>query len=283
MGAIAVPLEVQLSRATGLELERIAMHLATLGGLATDIAFLQGGATYGRLRTAIINASQRVCGNRFGRGWIRPGRASLLPESLRLDLRQTLTAFARDFAQVNALVCSARSVQVRFQGTGVVSPQAAHDIGLVGPVARASGIATDVRTRLPGVAYSRIPIPCLTEAGGDCWARMRLRMREIETSLAWLLALLTDKALDFNATASPTPLPASLQPEALCISVVEGTRGAVVQVLESSGVGQLLHYKVQDPSLANWFGLALAMRNTGISDFPICNKSFDLSYCGNDL
>ena len=72
-------------------------------------------------------------------------------------------------------------------------------------------------------------------------------------------------------------------PNTLCVSMVEGTRGPVVLALETSGAGELLHYKVQDPSLANWFGLAMALRNTGISDFPICNKSFDLSYCGNDL
>jgi Ni,Fe-hydrogenase III large subunit len=74
-----------------------------------------------------------------------------------------------------------------------------------------------------------------------------------------------------------------LRPDTLCVSLREGTRGPVVQVLETSDQGQLVHYKVQDPSMPNWFGLALAVRDNGISDFPICNKSFDLSYCGNDL
>ena len=78
-------------------------------------------------------------------------------------------------------------------------------------------------------------------------------------------------------------LDAKLRPETLCVSVIEGVRGPVVQVLETSVQGALLHYKVQDPSLPNWFGLAMAVRDNGISDFPICNKSFDLSYCGNDL
>ena len=76
---------------------------------------------------------------------------------------------------------------------------------------------------------------------------------------------------------------APLQPDTVCVSVREGVRGPVVQVLETGGDGRLVHYKVQDPSLVNWFGLALAVRNNDISDFPICNKSFDLSYCGNDL
>lgn len=278
-------LQTQLSRAIGLELERIAMHIATLNGLATDIAFLQGGATYGRLRTAIINASQRVCGNRFGRGWVRPGRASALSPALRQDLVQTLTAFTTDFAGINRLMLTAHSVRARFVGTGTVSPQAARELGLQGVVARASGVALDARAQLPGSAYLRgAAWPVLTEPGGDCWARMALRMREIEASVSWLLGVLQDATLYLDAPpATSTAPPKPLQPQALCVSLVEGTRGPVLQALETSPTGELLHYKVQDPSLFNWFGLAWALRDNAISDFPICNKSFDLSYCGNDL
>ena len=280
----AVAPAVHASRAIALEMERVAMHLATLGGMATDIAFLQGGATYGRLRTAIINASQRVCGNRFGRGWIRPGQAKTLSKALQQDLSQTLTAFATDFAQVNQLMLGARSVQARLHGTGTVSQQAALDLGLVGPVARASGVALDGRIQWPAAAYGHAPLPLVTETAGDCWARMLLRMREVEASVAWLLRTLADTALDLSqAGQARRSIPAALQPEALCVSLVEGTRGPMLQVLETSASGELRHYKVQDPSLPNWFGLALAMRDNAISDFPICNKSFDLSYCGNDL
>jgi Ni,Fe-hydrogenase III large subunit len=272
----------QGSRAIALEMERIAIHLATLNGLATDIAFLQGSATYARLRTAIINATQRVCGNRFGRGWIRPGQAKPLLPNLRQDLQQVLTAFARDFSQVNQLMCQARSVQARFMGTGVVSLQAAQDLGLNGVVARASGVAFDTRSQHPGDLYGQFAMPLLTESSGDCWARMLLRMREVEACVTWLLQLLADTHFDWNHTSNP-PNSWTLAPHALCVSLVEGPRGPVVQVLETNHLGALQHYKVQDPSMANWFGLALAVRNNGISDFPICNKSFDLSYCGNDL
>jgi len=277
-----VRVEAELVRGAALELERVAMHLAALTGLATDIAFLQGGASYGRLRTAIINASMRVCGSRFGRGWLRPGGVRFgLTETLRRDLVQTLAAFAKDIAEVNALMLSARSVQARFQGTGTVSLQAAQELGLLGLVARASGVAIDARTRLPGRLHDAWPIGQLTETTGDCWARMKLRMREIDASVAWLMNLLGNSTLDLcapNGKLEPT-----LRPNMLCVSLREGSRGAVVQVVETSAQGQLRHYKVQDPSLQNWFGLALAVRDNEISDFPICNKSFDLSYCGNDL
>lgn len=283
-----VSLAVERVRGVALELERVAMHLVALTGLATDIAFLQGGASYGRLRTAIINATMRVCGSRFGRGWLRPGGVRFaITNNLRQALLNTLGAFAKDMAEVNELMLGARSVQSRFQGVGVVSRQAAEEIGLVGLAARASGVHGDTRVSQPGRLYTEHPITSLTEEGGDCWARMKLRMREVEESLRWLNQVLGAPNLfpDDADTALQAPLPtlAPLWHDTLCVSVREGFRGPVVQALETGPDGQLLHYKVQDPSLLNWFGLALAVRGNEISDFPICNKSFDLSYCGNDL
>jgi Ni,Fe-hydrogenase III large subunit len=280
---------VEIQRGVALELERVAMHLVALTGLATDIAFLQGGASYGRLRTAIINATMRVCGSRFGRGWLRPGGVRhTITEALRQDLLGTLAAFAKDMAEVNHLMLGARSVQSRFQGVGVVSRQAALDIGMVGLAARASGVALDARTSLPGRLYTAHPVALLTEDSGDCWARMKLRMREIDESLRWLRAVLESPLSgqtgpDELSERTPAPALAPLWHDTLCVSVREGFRGPVVQALETGPDGRLLHYKVQDPSLLNWFGLALAVRDNEISDFPICNKSFDLSYCGNDL
>jgi Ni,Fe-hydrogenase III large subunit len=319
----------QASRAIGLELERVAMHLATLTGLVTDIAYLQPAGTYQRLRTAIINASQRVCGNRFGKGWIRPGASAPIGEALRADLLNTLRAFQTDFVQVNALVSSSRSTQARFKGVGTVSIQAALDIGLSGVVARASGVAMDVRRALPDGLYAAQPPEGITQTTGDCWARARQRMLEAEASTQWLIDRLADPTLNLTDTpapfaktvvahpcndpslGSPTDTPASLaetvgadthaakpdragttlagtagwalQANALCVSLVEGVRGPVMVALETDASGQLIHAKVQDPSLTNWFGLAYALRDQQISDFPICNKSFDLSYCGNDL
>ena len=276
--------ETEVLRGVALEMERIAIHVATLNGLATDIAFLQGTGTYGRLRTAVINASQRVSGNRFGRGWLRPwGTKGLSPE-LRQDLRQTLADFARDLAGINDLMRAALSVKARFRGTGIVGTQAARDLGLVGVAGRASGVALDVRTQLPGRLYERLPVEMQVEPSGDCWARMVLRMREIDASLTWLFRVLDDDTLGLGGEgATEVALDTKLRPDTLCVTVIEGVRGPVVQVLETSPPGQLLHYKVQDPSLPNWFGLAMAVRDNEISDFPICNKSFDLSYCGNDL
>lgn len=278
----------QSSRAMGLELERLALHLATLGGLATDIAHLQPAATYGRLRTAVINACQRVCGNRFGRGWIRPGTAVPLNPALRQDVLATLRALLPDFVQVNALMCASRGTRWRFQGVGTVRTQAAHDLGLTGPVARASGVDLDLRHTLPGTLYPHGAPVTPHETQGDCWARMRQRMQEAEASARWLVTELTDPMPDGPEAPAPragaeSTQGGSMPAHRLCVSLVEGVRGPVMVALETGTAGQLVHAKVQDPSLANWFGLAYALRDQAISDFPICNKSFDLSYCGNDL
>lgn len=283
-----VALATKASRAIGLELERIAMHLATLTGLATDIAYLQPAGTYQRLRTAVINASQRVCGNRFGKGWIRPGAAVPISDSLRADLLKTLQAFQTDFTQVNQLLRNSRSAQARFKGVGAVAQQAALDLGLTGVVARASGVPLDMRHALPdGLYATQAPHP-VTQATGDCWARAQQRMTEAEVSTQWLIDRLTDTTLNLADSPDPfaahsSPVAWSLAANTMCVSLIEGARGPVMVALETGADGKLRHAKVQDPSLANWFGLAFALRGQQISDFPICNKSFDLSYCGNDL
>jgi Ni,Fe-hydrogenase III large subunit len=129
--------------------------------------------------------------------------------------------------------------------------------------------------------FSTQPIAICTETTGDCWARAKLRIAEISASLDWLDAVIAG-ARAWNLNRSPISA-ATLAPSELVISTIEGWRGEVVHCLETDASGSLVHYKVQDPSLRNWMGLAMAMRGNEISDFPICNKSFDLSYCGNDL
>jgi Ni,Fe-hydrogenase III large subunit len=150
---------------------------------------------------------------------------------------------------------------------------------LVGFASLAGGVARDARTSLPGDLHARHPIAAVVEESGDCWARAVVRLREIDASIAWLGAL-----LDAHPVLEPAAdAVGALAPGALAVSVREGWRGEVVHCVETDAAGKLRHYRVQDPSLRNWMGLALAVRENDISDFPICNKSFDLSYCGNDL
>lgn len=273
--------DVSLVRGIGLELERIAMHLASLSGLFADIASLQGASTYGRLRTTAINTTMLLCGSRFGRGWVRPAaaRVEITPE-LAANIRENLGLVRRDVAIINKHLLGSRAVAHRLQGVGVVSSALAARMGFVGMVARSCGLPLDARSDAnAGAPYHDAPPAVVTEPAGDCWARALLRIREIDASLDWIEAALTRSTSLEAAPFAPKPL----QPKTLSVGIVEGWRGEVVHALETDATGKLAHYRVQDPSLRNWFALAMAVRDNEIYDFPICNKSFDLSYCGNDL
>ncbi len=280
LSGTAVSDEIEAIRGIALELERIAMHLVGLGGLATDVAFLPGSSTYGRLRTSIINLSMRLCGSRFGRSWFRPGELRFpFLASHRDDIRGTLAQVRTDINIINKLYQESTTVQHRLRTTGKVASSLALEIGLVGMSARASGIPCDLRTELASRAYAIHPIELVTEADGDCWSRGMVRLREIDASLRWILRIVET----IGDVPEGPRMEHSLQPNASVISVEEGWRGEVMHYLETDDQGQVVHSKIQDPSLRNWFGLAQAVKKNAIYDFPICNKSFDLSYCGNDL
>ena len=277
-----VDLEVEVARAVALELERIAMHLAGLAGLAADIGFLQGATTYGRLRTTAINTTMRMCGSRFGRGALRPGGVTMnVGPEFAAELRANLELLRHDLAIIDDCFVSAQTVQHRLRGVGVVTRAQAASLGLVGMAARASGVPIDAREGMKGGAYAELPltVPIAAATDGDCWSRAHLRIVEIGASLAWVTAMIA-KFPEWNR---PRKTPGPVQANQLVVSVIEGWRGEVVHCLETGEAAELVHYKVQDPSLRNWMGLAMAVRENEISDFPICNKSFDLSYCGNDL
>lgn len=277
------PAAHERARAIALELERAAMHLAGLSGLAADVGFLPGASTYGRLRTTAINTSMRLCGSRFSRGAIRPFAQPLRGGAeLTALVRKNLELLRADLALVNEAFLSSRLVRHRLAGVGTVTADTARQLGLVGMAARASGVAVDVRAPGRGV-FAAPALPVCTEPAGDCLARARLRITELAASLDWLTAVYADEAAAPAETEATTPAAPALRPGHLAIALVEGWRGEVVHCLETDERGAIVHCKVQDPSLRNWMGLAMAVRGNEISDFPICNKSFDLSYCGNDL
>lgn len=270
--------DVDDARAIALELERVAMHLATLSGMATDVAFAQVGAAYGRLRTLAINTTMRMSGSRFGRGAVRPGRSRLRLDR-RDEARATVASLHDQVSAVNEQLLGARSARHRLRGTGVVPTALADDLGLVGVAGRASGVALDDRAGATRGPYHRRPIAPAVEADGDCWARAVVRIREIDASLGWLRGALAE--VPAAATAGAAVIAA--RPSTLAVAVVEGFRGPIVHAIETDAAGRIAHVKLQDPSLHDWMGLAQAVRGNEISDFPICNKSFDLSYCGHDL
>ena len=183
-----------------------------------------------------------------------------------------------DVTSAVGLLWDEPSVQARFEETGPLSRVACEQLGLVGLVARACGLQRDVRHEFPSGLFRFSQVPLSTWHTGDVFARAYVRWLEIQRSAAFVREQLT--------VLPDGPTRAALEParaDGLVVGLVEGWRGEICHVAMTDGRGRLARYKVVDPSFHNWMGLAIALRGQQISDFPLCNKSFNLSYCGHDL
>ncbi|RJP79476.1 MAG: hydrogenase [Desulfobacteraceae bacterium] len=268
-------------RTIALELERLANHTGDLGALSGDVAFLPPANYCGRMRGDFLNLSLLICGNRFGKGLVRPGGVRFsIDGEMNKNLINRLGELKNQMINViDLLLISTPSVRSRFEDCGKVGKTDAEYLGLVGPAGRASGIPYDVRRVFPTEQYGKLNIPEHAEHTGDVYARAKIRADEVIQSIDIILSLLTGPIASKEV---PAAVPA-LQPSAFAVSLNEAWRGEVSHCLLTDADGRILRYKVKDPSFHNWNGLSMALRNTGISDFPLNNKSFNLSYCGFDL
>jgi Ni,Fe-hydrogenase III large subunit len=224
---------------------------------------------------------QVLSGNRFGKSLVLPGGVSKIMNTEQAKIiEDKLKELEPEIRHVCDLLFTAHTVQARFEHTGTVSKQMAEDLGLVGYCGRASGIEYDARVSFPNEAHEPLPANRNEMTNGDVYSRAMVRQEEIMHSMHLIRTLLNRSG---ESSSKTTMQKMSLEPDAFVVTINEGWRGELSHCLLTDGNGKIVRYKVKDPSFHNWTGLAMALRNQEISDFPLCNKSFNLSYCGFDL
>lgn len=269
---IDIPEEAHRLRALLVELERLYNHAADLGALANDVGFGIANTHAQRIREQLLRLNATVTGHRLLRGAIFPGGVTLR----RLPDPEHLQSIATDLAEIAELTLANTVVYDRFAGTSVLDGEDARALGCLGTVARASGIPTDARTQHP---TATLPITDPVASIGDVLARYIIRRDEFTHSTALARYLIESHTGTTHYTSTPTT-PATARSG---VGIVEGWRGTIVHRVEINNTAQITRAKIVDPSWFNWPALPVALSDTIVPDFPLTNKSFNLSYAGNDL
>jgi Ni,Fe-hydrogenase III large subunit/Ni,Fe-hydrogenase III component G len=276
---VRVPPRAGRLRVVLLELERLYNHVADVGAICTDTGFTVANAHAMRLREDIVRLNARLSGHRLLRGMLAPGGLTrdISAEQL-VDVQTTIARVLADFMELVEIALSNGLVVDRLQNTGHLSNQTAREMQVVGLVARASGIDADARRDHPFAAYADLPIHVSVRTEGDVWARLMVRVEESREAVK-LITLALDR-LPEGRVLDPLP---SLRPGASAFGLVEGWRGPIWHWVVAGESNSLARVKIKDPSFANWPALNYAILQNIVPDFPLVNKSFNLSYAGNDL
>lgn len=276
---VDIPPRAAWLRALYLELERIANHLGDLGALGNDAGFAFGLAQFSRLKELLLRASQETLGARYLMDAIVPGgtRSDLSPTGI-LPLSRCLGEIADEVLTLRAVYDEHEGVRDRFNGAGVVSTELAARLGLIGLAGRASGQAFDLRIDLPCAPYPQLAPARIVRTEGDVAARVAVRFDEFQESCRLVQRILNE--LPAGTHNNPVRVPAD---GAVGIGLIEGWRGPVCVALEAGPDGTIRRCHPQDPSWHNWPVLEHAIIGNIVPDFPLINKSFNLSYSGHDL
>jgi Ni,Fe-hydrogenase III large subunit len=272
--------EILYSRTLAQEIERIAIHTGDLSAICTDVAYQLGSSVFGRLRTPVINFFQEWCGNRLSKGLIRAGYNPYpFNKILAERLNEVLNAFEPDFVEMNSELSRLPSSLSRFERTGTLTYDQLLSVGTVGMSARMNSLNRDIRISHPYGIYQEFGHNPVIKHHGDVYSRVQIRKEEVIQSIGYIRQMLNHIPDKENTNDHSL----RLVPDSFAISLTEGWRGEICHAAITDSNGELLIYKIKDPSFHNWLALALSVRNNEISDFPVINKSFDLSYCGHDL
>ena len=277
---IEVPGRASSFRVVFQELERLYNHIADVGAICADTGFAVANTHAMRLREDVLRLNERLTGHRLLRGAIVPGGVELKHFSnLHIaDIIKTVQQVGDDFDEVVAMALDSTLVLDRLHGTGILPNQTARELQVAGVPARASGIDADTRRDHPYAVYDELQfrVPLFQE--GDVWSRMMVRVEEARESIKLIVQVMD--ALPVGEIVQPV---GALPSEAGGFGLVEGWRGPIWHWVSTGENGSLARVKIKDPSFCNWPALNYAILNNIVPDFPLCNKSFNLSYAGNDL
>ncbi|MBI1823022.1 MAG: hypothetical protein HYR80_02750 [Nitrospirae bacterium] len=278
--ALDVPLRAQYLRSLFLEMERLHNHLGDIGAICNDAAYALALAHCGRMKEQVMQLNDRLAGHRFLRGVNRIGGVTLDLEEAQLEgIVSVMSEIEKDFRELSNILFVNASLTDRLETTGLLKERTARDHGAVGVVARASNIDRDVRRDHPFAAYGKLNIKIPVFQYGDVRARVRVRIEETFESLSIIQRICQELpggsvTVDSNKEASPGEW---------SLSAVEGWRGEILYFVMAGENGMIHRCKVRDPSFVNWPALQYAVLGNIVPDFPVINKSFNLSYSGNDL
>jgi Ni,Fe-hydrogenase III large subunit len=271
------PRAVEL-RALALELERIANHLGDLGALGNDAGFAFGLTHFSRLKEDLLRVNHAHFGARYLMDFVRPGGvAADLPDGTSRLLQERYAALEQDVCAMREIYENHAGVQDRFRDAGVLTQETAEVLGAMGLAARASGLPYDLRADFPLAPYDRMELKSSTQTSGDVAARVAVRFDEILASLGICRTLLENLAVGDIRTDVPYA-----QPHGFGLGIIEAWRGPVLVALETGPDGSIRRCHAHDPSWQNWPLLEYAILGNIVPDFPLINKSFNLSYSGHD-
>lgn len=277
----AVPARAELLRVVYAELERLANHFNDLAFIMLDTGFSFGGSHGSRLRERVMQWNERLTGSRFLRGVVTFGGVTRdIDTDMTKALHDDLELLEKDFMEIIEVTKETDSVLNRLKGTGRLDPQVAKDLGAVGIARRACGDEVDARADYPYAAYDTIQFGVMTERSGDVYARFRVRVREVTQSFRLLNQALALLVHESGAIVVPMGV---LKANQHAVSVVEGWRGDITYFVMTDHMGEITRVKVRDPSFLNWTVFPYVIGQDMVPDFPLINKSFNLSYTGNDL
>jgi Ni,Fe-hydrogenase III large subunit/Ni,Fe-hydrogenase III component G len=273
-----VPPRARALRTVCLELERLYNHIGDIGAIATDVAFVVANAHAMRLKEKLLRLNEQLTGNRLLRGMNCIGGVRFDWDQARIQaLASVLGELEPQFEAMVNLIENSSSTRDRLQGTGVLRPEVARNLGIVGLAGRASGYEGDLRRDFPHAAYEGLEFRVPVHQTGDVEHRMRVRVEEVRESLGLIRQAMA--AVPAGELRAP---PRELAEGRVALGYAEGWRGEIFHWIRAAAGQQLARCKIKDPSLQNWPALSEAILGNIVPDFPVINKSFNLSYSGTD-